>query len=134
MKKKQTRRSISVSGELYNALKAKAAGTDQSLSAMVEQQMRHSLGMEPRVLKSAKPDLEKAPEVQEADEFVCDGPEIEVPVTRKEPEEVEKAVLMRRQIAKDAQKRLEEAAAQSAKQAEEAKKPPPNSCGGVFTF
>jgi hypothetical protein len=58
MSTKQTRKSISVSGELYQAIRAKAEAHGDTGSGLVERAMRHHLGLPPR--KNGKPDLKKA--------------------------------------------------------------------------
>jgi hypothetical protein len=57
MSKKQTRRSISVSGDLYDRLKAYCDEHQLSLSGVVETQLRQHLGLEvaePRAKQSSK--------------------------------------------------------------------------------
>lgn len=82
MSSKQTRKSISVSGELYQAIRAQAQVECTTGSGLVEKAMRHRLGMEPRQMKGPSP--RKAEVI---------GDPIDVPVTPKptapQPEAVE---------------------------------------------
>lgn len=58
MSAKQTRKSISVSGELYQAIRQRAEREGTTGSGMVERAMRHHLGLPPR--QNGKPDIRKA--------------------------------------------------------------------------
>lgn len=55
MSSKQTRRSISISGELYQALTAHAAEAGQGLSTVVEATMRAKLGLSPKTAVDRTP-------------------------------------------------------------------------------
>jgi hypothetical protein len=111
MPSKQTRRSISISGELYEALKAKAEADGDSQSGLVEATMREALGMQPRSKRS--------------------------PATKAEPcqetEVSETATAMRRQIARDAETR-KELIKEAAKRKAEREAAKVDSQGGIFTF
>jgi hypothetical protein len=117
MTHKQTRRSISVSRELYDALKTKAQDTSGSQSGIVEAAMRELLGLPPRNLKRSKPApvLELVPEVEE---------EVEIS---------EKATAMRRQAVRDTDNRVAMIKAAAEKKREQADRKI-DSQGGIFTF
>lgn len=55
MSKKQTRRSISVSGELYDRLRAHCEANNTTCSGVVEELLRSFLGMEERAPNLKKP-------------------------------------------------------------------------------
>jgi hypothetical protein len=58
MSTKQTRRSVSISGELYEKLKAYCQEKGASMSGMVETLARAHLDMTPRAMDAEKPKVE----------------------------------------------------------------------------
>jgi hypothetical protein len=68
MSKKQTRRSISVSGELYERLQAYCLANGKTGSGVVEDLLRSFLGMEERAPNLAKPPI---PRVERAKPVVA---------------------------------------------------------------
>jgi len=65
VRRKQTRKSISISGELYTALKAWCTAAEVSQSGLAERLLREHLGMEQRTMGRPRPaeDSNKKPEV-----------------------------------------------------------------------
>lgn len=59
MSKKQTRRSISVSGELYDRLRTHCEANNTTCSGVVEELLRSYLGMEERAPNLKKPPVER---------------------------------------------------------------------------
>jgi len=67
MSKKQTRRSISVSGELYEKLQAYCQANGKTGSGVVEDLLRSFLGMEERAPNLAKPPIPRVERVKPVD-------------------------------------------------------------------
>jgi len=126
MSQKQSRRSISVSGELYEVLKMRAEEAKSSQSAMVEDAMREVVGLPPRSLRRSKPVLGAKLKVEVRDPK---------PVVSKAPADMDKADLMRRHAAREVENRaaMIKESAEKKRLADEARAKA-DTAGGIFTF
>lgn len=144
MSSKQTRRSISVSGELYATLKAYAEASNGSQSGLVEEVMRRHFQMEPRDRK--RPSKKKPePRVKAKPEALLERGNSKakilgaVPLKLRplnpdlEESESEAANAMRWQIKQAAQVRAEKIKAAADRQCERDSRDV-ESASGIFTF